>query len=173
MTRSDQASYTVMNEAGSPRLTHSRNPKGQLGGFLDIGMAHFPMTGRKKTGSGKSFEIDFYYDWGLGVQMYRGKEINTVENFNTDGDVASASESTAKFSNTYATGRFSAHHNTYFGKQWFLDQALGLNFDYRFATSGEEHEAVSVYPIERYQNQMAFQIHYGIGAGYKNEQKAF
>mgnify|MGYP005988233453 CR=1 FL=1 len=173
LTRGDRPSYTVLTPANTPRYTHSRNPIGGLGGFLEIGMAHFPMSGRKKTGSGKSFRIVSYYDWGIGLQVNRGKEESKFENFNSDGEVANETESVARWNNTYATGRFSAHHNTYFGKRWFLDQALGFNFDYRLQSSSQNHSSEFVYMQQNFQGTSAFQLHYGIGMGYKLSRRSF
>jgi hypothetical protein len=157
---------------GGQRYRYELSDKGRLGAFIELGMAHFPMTPRKTR-------LWSYFDWGLGLQMYSGTEDIRIDYLTSTNEVLKSENSKARWSNTMATARFTAHRNMYLGKKYFIDHALGINLDYRIATNTVPHTFDTQTfqngsPAEQvYSGEIAAQIHYGLGFGVKLRRNLF
>ena len=144
------------------------DPKGNVGAFFDIGMAHFPM-GTPKLTLLKSRFIS-YYDWGVGFKLLGGKESADVT-YLTDGKFSHAEGS---FYNGYVTGRATAHKNIYFGQKYYLDNGLGLNIDYRALDGKKVYSSVVQSPaIQSFHKPLVAQIHLELGLGIKKKRGTY
>lgn len=147
-------------------------PKGKVGFFLEVGMAHFAS---KKLDDVKlklfNTRLISYYDWGLGFKYIGGSEKMTWNDLDAFNAIKSTSTFNGSFYNGYAYGRFTVHNNIYFLKKYFLDNGLGINLDYRVLSANETYYA----PITKYTNQPAFsaQLHYSVGIGVKLSRNKF
>lgn len=133
------------------------DPDTRVGGFLEIGLAHFP----KKA---KISRIISYFDWGLGFKLLGGKE-KVLEERLIGGQVSGSTNFVNSFYNGYAYGRFDLHKNIHFGDggKFFLDCSIGANVDYRVMTNSD----VQFTPEPRYHKELVAQLHLGLGFGVK------
>lgn len=137
------------------------DPKGSLGVFFDIGTAHFPTKPPKFLLFGN--RLVSYYDWGIGFKLFGGKETTDVTNFDGSGNVLSTSKGIGRFYNGYISGRFTAHKNIHLGKKYFIDNGLGVNFDYR-VLSGDQTYYGFISPQYAHK-PLVIQLHYDLGLG--------
>jgi hypothetical protein len=151
------------------RFRYQQDPSGLLGLSLDIGMAHFPMKTPRFKIAGNPFRILSYWDWGLGVKLYGGKENTLLEYTDATGkNVISSEAGEGKFYNTYASAHVTAHKIVYFkNPKIFIDNGLGVNFDYRIIQGSQKYEGVHFPENERFQKDAAVQLHYDLGFGIK------
>ncbi len=151
------------------RFRYNQDPSGRLGVALDIGMAHFPMKTPKFKIGGNPFRILSYWDWGLGVKLYGGKEKTTVEYTDATGTNVIFSETgKGKFYNTYASAHITAHKIFYFkNPKFFIDNGLGVNLDYRVIQGSQKYDGIHFPENQRFQKNMAVQLHYDLGFGIK------
>jgi hypothetical protein len=144
-------------------------PKGNVGFFAEFGMAHFP----KWRPLIKNRLLD-YVDWGFGYRQYSGEESTTIQFKNALGEVVSTQTGNGEFRNGYLYGRISAHNLKYIGKKkidkakkYFIDQSLGLNFDYNLFQGDKDYKD----NFSQYQKDLSFQkplmvqMHYSLGFG--------
>lgn len=162
MTRNDQPLTRVPVTDGGQRYQYTRDPRGNFGFFLDLGMAHFPMKPPKRK-----YRLISYVDWGVGLQSYAGKQNLTIDYLTAGGDILNSESETAKWSNIYTYGRITLHKNIYIGKKWFIDNGLGVNVDYRLSSNSLDHSTPFRIAPEKYQTNLSAQLHYGLGVGYK------
>ncbi|MFM7681413.1 MAG: hypothetical protein ACKO7P_01525 [Bacteroidota bacterium] len=144
-------------------------PKGNIGFFAEFGMAHFP----KWRPFIKNRLLD-YVDWGVGYRQYSGEESTTIQFKNALGEVVSTQTGNGEFRNGYLYGRISAHNLIYIGKKkidkakkYFIDQSLGLNFDYNLFQGDKDYkDNFSQYQKElNFQKPLMIQMHYALGIG--------
>ncbi len=159
--------------SGANNGNYTIDPAGRIGGYAEIGLAHFP---KKRSGLSLALKtvLVSYYDWGVGFKYIGGKESTAVNFLDSNGDVIRTDEGEGKFYNGYLYGRFSLHKNIHFGgnKNFFLDNSLGVNIDYRIITDDQEsdyHNAFStIYsPGVYYHKPFVAQLHYGLGFGFR------
>ena len=113
-----------------------------------------------------------YTDWGIGYKQYRGAETTNLDNTNALGVVTSSTESSGTLSNGFIYGRFSAHTLLYVGKKkidvarkYFIDNAIGFNFDYNIMRSDESYQnGINLQPFD-FHSKFQVQFHYSIGVG--------
>jgi len=142
-------------------------PKGNVGFFAEFGMAHFPKWKGIPIKPLKKSRILDYVDWGVGYRQYSGEEATTIQ-------LNSTQTGNGEFRNGYLYGRISAHTLIYFGKKkidkarkYFIDQSLGLNFDYNLFPGDKNYkDNFSQYPKELiFQKPLMVQVHYSLGVG--------
>ena len=142
-------------------------PKGNVGFFAEFGMAHFPKWKGIPIKPLKKSRILDYVDWGVGYRQYSGEEATTIQ-------LNSTQTGNGEFRNGYLYGRISAHTLIYFGKKkidkarkYFIDQSLGLNFDYNLFPGDKNYkDNFSQYQKELiFQKPLMVQMHYSLGIG--------
>ena len=163
-------------------FTH--DPKGQLGGYVEIGMFHFPKKRSKLSLALKTVLVS-YYDWGIGFKYFRGLQNIETQLLNDNGAAIGSPEVTAYgFEHGHVYGRFSLHKNINFKKNkgrdksnFFLDNSLGINVDYRVVTKSAAY--AHTYPVtidtveQRYSSPLHVQLHYGLGFGFRLKRGAY
>ncbi len=170
------------------RGDYLHNPIGRLGGYAEIGMFHFPKKfpkikiGKDDHGKQKYLVLLSYYDWGLGFKYFRGAEEITANFKDASGAYIGSEDRTYGFTNGNVYGRFSLHKNIHFTPKkrrkklnFFLDNSLGLNFDYRVLqtadTYTEWHDVME--ENQQYYRPFHAQLHYGLGFGWSPRRGMF
>lgn len=167
------------------RGTYEHDPIGKLGAFVEVGMFHFPKK-RSKLSEKLKFIFVSYYDWGVGFKYFRGAEDITVNNADAIGNTISTEEQRFNFSNGNVYGRFTLHKNVYFTPKkrreklnFFLDNGLGVNFDYRVLTTSDTYEYDSPLSTsfmtnsQQYYKPFYAQLHYSLGFGFSPKRGSF
>lgn len=149
-------------------------PKGNVGFFAEFGMAHFPKWKGIPIKPLKKSRILDYVDWGVGYRQYSGEESTTIQYKNALGEIYDTVMGNGEFRNGYLYGRISAHTLIYFGKKkidkarkYFIDQSLGLNFDYNLF-QGDKNYTDNFSQYQRalsFQKPLMIQLHYSLGVG--------
>ena len=167
--------YLIPSKAISGEITDNNGargiyeikPKGNVGFFAEFGMAHFPKWKGIPIKPLKKSRILDYVDWGVGYRQYSGEEATTIQ-------LNSTQTGNGEFRNGYLYGRISAHTLIYFGKKkidkarkYFIDQSLGLNFDYNLFPGDKNYkDNFSQYAEELvFQKPLMVQMHYSLGIG--------
>ena len=145
------------------------DPNGLPGVFFDIGTAHFPTNEPRLNLLWK--RIISYYDWGIGFKLFGGGESTDVNYYLPNGNLINSTEGSGSFYNGYATGRFTIHNNYYFSKKFYLDNGLGINFDYRVLSGNETYN--NFYVAQKSHNAFVAQLHYDVGLGIKIKRGAY
>lgn len=178
LTRLHNETIHTQSESGRP-VDYVIDPSGRIGGFAEIGMAHFPMGDPKLKFIKK--RIISYYDWGLGFKYLGGKETTDITNYDPTGTVIISQQhgegmdvynSYKGYYNGYVYGRFTLHKNIYFGEKYYVDNGLGINFDYRIITGSQAYSGTSTVGLSGAQPQhfhkpFVSQFHYDLGLGIK------
>ena len=150
------------------------DPSGRLGGFIDIGMAHYRLKSSKVlTGIYKlrkenkpikwiGGNLFHRYDWGLGFDYIGGVENTQVVYpvFNN------RLEETGKFYNGYIYGRITADRFTQMNEKWHLETGLGLNFNYNILPGAKQAYLQPGAP-QYYQKDFMAQLHGHLGFNYR------
>lgn len=167
--KTTEESFTSGGNNGS----YSIDPDGRWGGYAEVGLAHFPKKRSRLSLALKTVLVS-YYDWGIGFKYLGGKESTTVNFYDSNGSVIRTDDGEGKFYNGYIYGRFSLHKNIHFGgnKNFFLDNSLGVNVDYRVITDDQQSDYhvdfSSIYsPDVYYHEPFVAQLHYGLGFGFR------
>ncbi|MDX2359403.1 MAG: hypothetical protein QNK23_01260 [Crocinitomicaceae bacterium] len=177
MSKLKNETHEVESTTGSFRGNYSHDPFGKLGGYVEIGMFHFPKK-RSKLSLWMKTVLVSYYDWGIGFKYFRGGEdtqINFVDPITGSTSSLDPSERNLfEFGHVFA--RFSLHKNIHFKNRdgdksnFFLDNGLGINVDYRVTTKSEfttAYPITTVDPGHNYSSPLFAQIHYSLGLGFK------
>lgn len=180
MSRLHNPTYDF-NAAGGINGNFYHDPKGLLGAYAEIGMFHFPKKRSKLSLALKTVLVS-YYDWGLGFKYFRGSE---NIGFQFSGGHPGIPENTLyRFDFGHVYGRFSLHKNINFKSKktgeksnFFLDNSLGINVDYRVSTKTDAYThpvsiAVDSFP-PRYSAPLHVQLHYGLGFGIRLKRGAY
>ena len=163
----------ILTDNSGQRGLYTIDPAGKLGFFAEIGMVNFPAwKGLVPIKFLKKSRLLDYTDWGIGYKQYRGAETTNLDNTNALGVVTSSTESSGTFSNGFIYGRFSAHTLLYVGKKkidvarkYFIDNAIGFNFDYNIMRSDESYQnGINLQPFD-FHSKFQVQFHYSIGVG--------
>ena len=156
-----------ITDINGARGIYDIKPKGNVGFFAEFGMAHFPKWKGIPIKPLKKSRILDYVDWGVGYRQYSGEEATTIQ-------LNSTQTGNGEFRNGYLYGRISAHTLIYFGKKkidkarkYFIDQSLGLNFDYNLFPGDKNYkDNFSQYQKELiFQKPLMVQVHYSLGVG--------
>ena len=180
MTRLHNPTNEILTTSGSIRGTYLHDPKGQLGAYAEIGMFHFPKKRSKLSLALKTVLVS-YYDWGVGFKYFRGMQ--TIETQLTDASgnkIGSPDIVPYRFEFGHVYGRFSLHKNINFkskktgeNSNFFLDNSLGINVDYRVTTKTDPYP-ISTDPIPvGYSSPLHAQLHYGLGFGFRLKRGAY
>lgn len=163
--------YSTTDATGRP-INYLFDPASRVGFFAEVGMAHFVKTPSKFAQKLK-YAFVSYYDWGLGVKVLGGKETTKIDYKDVMNNFLYSAEGEGKFYNAHVYGRFAAHKNFYFGKKYFLDNALGFNFDYTLFPGNKSYEGVSLPQMQSFYKPFVWQLHYDIGLGVKLSRRSF
>lgn len=139
-------------------FVYTQDPKGQLGIFAEVGMVHITKRPRK---------FIQYYDWGLGYKQFSGRELTEVTMLDDQNSTIGNMSGEGRFTNGYLFGRFSVHNVFQIDPYTFLDNALGLNFDYAFMGMNQAYDGFHLPQSQDFQGQLMGQIHYDFGFGFK------
>ena len=148
------------------------DPAGRIGVFGEIGLMHFPKKRSKLSLALKTVLVS-YYDYGIGFKYFGGKETTNINYRDVVGNLISTDDQTGAFYNGYIYARFSIHKNIHFerAKNFFLDNTLGVNADYRLITDDQEsdyHNFSTQFSQESYYHKpLVAQLHYGLGFGFR------
>ena len=171
----------VTPTTGGFRGNFLHDPKGKLGAYAEIGMFHFPKK-RSKLSLWLKTVLVSYYDWGIGFKYFRGMEITETNFIDIGGTVTDTYRDPFNFELGYVYGRFSLHKNINFKKNrgrdksdFFLDNSLGINVDYRVLTKSEAYGTGYAVTSEnqRYSNPLNVQLHYGLSFGFRLKRGAY
>ena len=172
MTKLNNETVDVATTTNGFRGNYLHDPVGKFGAYAEVGMFHFPKKRSKLSLALKTVLVS-YYDWGVGFKYFRGGE-NIEANFlDPGGNVVSSDERNFDFSHGNLYGRFSIHKNIHFKRHreqinFFLDNSLGINVDYRLLTTTDDY---SWYPVmmenQQYTKPLQIQLHYGLGFGFR------
>jgi hypothetical protein len=164
----------VLTDNLGARGNYEITPKGQLGFFGEVGFAHFPKWKGIPIKPLKKSRIMDYVDWGVGFRQLSGTESTHVDIKNALGEIVQSYHGEGSFKNNFVFARVSAHTLIYYGKKkidkarkHFIDQSLGLNFDYNLIRGSEAYDDnFSNYPLElKFQKPFVAQLHYSLGIG--------
>jgi hypothetical protein len=164
----------VLTDNLGARGNYEITPKGQMGFFGEVGFAHFPKWKGIPIKPLKKSRIMDYVDWGVGFRQLSGTESTHVDIKNALGEIVQSYHGEGSFKNNYVFARVSAHTLIYYGKKkidkarkHFIDQSLGLNFDYNLIRGSETYDDnYSNHPLElKFQKPFVAQLHYSLGIG--------
>lgn len=177
-TRLKNTEYSGVDGSGRP-IKSIVDPGGTLGGFINIGMAHYRLKPSRFWGAlakknpdgffGKRVKSNLFhrYDWGIGFDYIGGRERTTVELYNPFNQLVSSTASNAKFYNGYLTARLTADRFTKVGDKWHLETGLGVNFKYNILPAPKAGYApASIAPL-KFQRDFMAQVHVHLGMNYK------
>lgn len=168
-TRRKNETFTGTGENNRP-ISYEIDPGGRLGGFVDIGMAHYRFKKSKVLGAiykmrGDKGEIKWIggnlfhrLDWGLGFDYIGGTEKTTTNYLDLSGNTTSTVEGTGKFYNGYLYGRVTVDRFTLLSERWHLETGLGLNFDYMLLKGSQDYSA-PVFAEQKFQKNFLTQLH--------------
>jgi hypothetical protein len=139
-------------------LRYSREAKGRVGFFAEIGMVHITKRPRK---------FIHYYDWGIGYKHIGGRELFSSGVYDDRDTLVGSVEGEGKFYNGYLFGRFSVHNVFQINPYLFLDNALGVNADYALVGKNQAYEGYNVPSTQKFQGDIVAQLHYDLGIGFK------
>jgi hypothetical protein len=163
--------YSFTDADGRP-IDYSLDPAGRVGGFLEIGMAHFPKKRSKLSLALKKVLVS-YYDWGIGFKLLGGSEAVTTNYYNAVGDLSLTEVGKTDFYNGYLYGRFSIHKNINLSKRYFIDNGLGIHVDFRILNGSQSFEGTHLPETPYFHNPLVAQLHYGLGFGIKLSRRSF
>lgn len=184
MSRLHNPVYEVHGSGTGFRGDFLHDPKGIPGVYGEIGMFHFPKKRSKLSLALKTVLVS-YYDWGLGFKYFQGQQDIDVQLRDVAGNPLGGLDITPyRFAWGHVYGRFSLHKNIHFKTKrskeksnFFLDNSLGLNVDYRVTTKTDAY----VHPLilttdsipQRYSTPLHVQLHYGLGFGFRLKRGAY
>ena len=137
---------------------YSREAKGRIGFFAEIGMVHITKKPRK---------FIHYYDWGLGYKHLGGRELFTSGIYDDRDTLIGQVEGEGKFYNGYLFGRFSVHNVFQMNPHLFLDNAIGVNGDYALVGKNQTYDGYHDPSTQKFQGDIVVQLHYDLGIGIK------
>lgn len=135
-----------------------REAKGKIGAFAEIGMVHITRKPRK---------IIHYYDWGLGIKFFGGKEHTSTGVYDYRDTLVGQMDGQGDFYNGYLYGRFDVHNVFQMTPHLFLDNSIGVNGDYMVLPGNKGYDGFHVAKDEKFQGELNVQLHYSLGLGIK------
>jgi hypothetical protein len=173
-TKLKNTTYDFTDETNRP-MSGEIDPAGRIGGFIDIGMAHYRLKesrllvalgNKNKEGFiAKRVKSNLFHrcDWGLGFNYLGGKETTTVLNQTTNA----SQDYVSKFYNGYLTGRFTADRFTLLSDNWHLETGLGANFNYNILKGDQNSFAGNSNVGIKYQRNFMAQLHAHLAFDYR------
>ena len=144
-------------------MRYSKEAKGKIGAFAEIGMVHITKRPRK---------FIQYYDWGIGYKHFAGKEYSNASLHRNDSIIANLSGE-GDFYTGHLFGRFSVHSVFQINPTLFLDNALGANVDYILMGKNKSYDGFHLPETQRFQSDIIGQLHYSFGFGFKPREGLF
>lgn len=178
MSRLNNETVDVATTTDGFSGNYLHDPYGKLGAYAEIGMFHFPKKRSKLSLALKTVLVS-YYDWGVGFKYFRGGEQIDANFLDPFGTVVSSDSRAFDFSQGNVYGRFSIHKNIHFKRHreqinFFLDNSLGLNLDYRVLTTTDDYSWYGVMTQnQQYVKPLQVQLHYGLGFGFRLKRGAY
>jgi len=178
LTTSKTTEFSGTDANGRP-INTIIDPSGTLGGFIDIGMAHYRLKpSRILEGIGKKHPKGFIakrvksnlfhrFDWGIGFDYIGGREKTTIELFNPFQELISTEDYKETFYNGYLTGRFTADRFTQVSKRWHLETGIGVNFNYNLLSAEKSGYAPNSIAPLKFQKDFMAQIHLHLAMDYR------
>lgn len=163
--------YTTTDATGRP-MDYTFDPAGKLGVFVELGLAHFPKK-RSKISLALKTVLVSYYDWGIGFKLLGGSEHTTINYYTPFGDLALTEEGSGDYYNGYLYGRFTLHKNINLTKRYFIDNGLGVNFDFRVLNGNKDYEGAKSPEPQGFHKPLVAQLHYDLGFGIKLNRRSF
>ncbi len=166
---------------GGSKSRFLTDPKSKLGGYIEVGMFHFPKKRSKLSLMLKTILVS-YYDWGIGFKYFRGGETISVDRLSPSGTVLGTTETEGQYQSGFIYGRFSLHKNVKLkkGSHFFLDNSLGVNLGFQLIETsfgGENGTHIGqlnyVDEFQDYHGNLVAQIHYGLGFGFRVKRGAY
>jgi hypothetical protein len=145
-------------------MDYSFDPSGLPGAYIEVGMAHFTKKRSKLSLALKTVLIS-YIDWGIGFKLLNGQETTEINRYNASGSLNSTETGKSNYSNGYLFGRFAIHKNIGLSKRYFIDNGLGVNFDYRVIDGNKKYDGTSLPTDQSFHNPLVAQLHYDLGFG--------
>jgi len=136
---------------------YSEEAKSRIGAFIEIGMVHITKKPRK---------FIQYYDWGLGLKYFGGREVTRYA-IHQNETLLTSGIGEGEFYNGHLYGRFSVHNVWQINPQLFLDNALGVNGDYLAFGKNKAYDGFSMPSNQQFQGDIFAQLHYTLGIGIK------
>lgn len=143
---------------GDSTFNYSHDPKGRLGGFVELGMVHITKRPRK---------LIHYYDWGIAYKHIGGREITNIDIYDDRDTLVESLSGDGEFYNGHISGRFSVHSVFQINPVTFLDNALGVNLDYSFLGRNKDYNGAFMPETQDFEGNIQGQIHYDFGFGFK------
>lgn len=167
-------------DANNRPSTSFVDPYGRVGGFVDIGMAHYRLKASKilsarvdRRAKNKNERRDLIgsnlihrIDWGLGFDYIGGGEKTKTDFQDATGNYAYSTNGEGKFYTGYVYGRITADRFTKMGDKWHLETGLGLNFNYAIM-EGDKSYSQPVMTTQKFQKPFLTQLHGHLGFNYK------
>lgn len=178
MTRLNNETIDVATTTDGFRGNYVHDPYGKLGAFAEVGMFHFPKNRSKLSLALKTVLVS-YYDWGVGFKYFRGGENIDANFLDPGGNTVSSDNRAFDFTQGNLYGRFSIHKNIHFKRHreqinFFLDNSLGLNVDYRLLSTSDDYTWYSpMTAAQKYTKPLQVQLHYGLGFGFRLKRGAY
>ncbi len=172
LTRLNNPQIDVTNSTSGFRGNYTHDPFGKLGAFAEIGLFHFPKKRSSLSMKLKTVLVS-YFDYGLGFKYFRGGENIDANFIDAGGNQLGDSTAVYNFSHGNVYGRFSIHKNIHFKRHrektnFFLDNSLGLNVDYRVLTTSDDYLWYDAMMQEQaYTKPLQIQLHYSLGFGFR------
>lgn len=178
LTKSKNTEFSGTDISGRP-IKAIVDPAGSLGGFINVGMAHYRLKPSRFWGAlakknpdgffGKRVKSNLFhrFDWGLGFDYIGGREKTTIEMYNPFNELVSSTDYKDKFYNGYLTARFTADRFTKVADRWHLETGLGFNFNYNILSAEKSGYAPESPATLRFQKDFMAQIHTHIGMNYR------
>ncbi|MFA7272245.1 MAG: hypothetical protein WC044_00165 [Crocinitomicaceae bacterium] len=167
-TKKSDALLQADSSMNGQRFNYNVNPTGRIGFSAQVGMAHFPLKAPKVNLFGNPYRLMSYWDWGLGMNLYGGKEKTTVNYTDATGtNILSTESGTGAFYNFYGSAKISVHKLFYLTSKlrYFIDFGIGANFDYQLGGGNRTYTGIH-FPInERFQNPFVAQLNSSLGFG--------
>lgn len=157
--------YNTTDITGRP-IDYMFDPEGRLGAFLELGLAHFPKK-RGKLSEMLHYVFISYFDWALGFKLLGGTENTTIHYYLPNGDLVNTAYGSGKFYNGYVYGRFTLHKNIKLSKRHFIDNGLGINFDYRVLEGDKGYDGAVMASDQYFHKPFVVQLHYNLGIGFR------
>lgn len=171
LTRHPGPTYRTYN-LGRP-YDFTNDPHGKPGIFIEAGMIHLPQK-RSKLSQKLNYIFISYIDWGIGFKLLGGTEATRVDALDpVTLNVLGSSDYQGQFYNGFVSGRVTFHKNFYIGKKYFIDNGLGLNFDYNFMRADEasaytvQMQSLLGPGIHSFHHPFVAQMHYELGFGFR------
>lgn len=178
LTKGKDTEYSYTDDMGRPRVAII-DPSGSLGGFINVGMAHYRLKPSRFWGGlakknpdgffGRVVKSNLFHrcDWGLGFDYIGGREATTLEIYNPFNELVGTEEYKDKFYNGYLTARFTADRFTQVADRWHLETGIGFNFNYNILSAPKSGYAPESAAPLKFQKDFMAQIHGHIGMNYK------